>query len=401
MSLLKKLKTIYSDVEIKAILNYGDGSESSCILAFDDANKVIELLEILRLHHSYEIADMISGSYNICSCDNCATNVFDDETHSANSGDQRICTTCRQDEYRWSDQRDTYIHEDDFEEDEDDDYDCDPYNGVYNYETNVLDHLSFQRTANERQQEIKGKKLMYGGVELEVERRRNCRDDISEHINDQVLDGFAICKSDGSLDNGFEIVTAPSTYAMHKKNWSKFFEDKLCMEGLKGWSTDTAGLHIHFSRNALTPSEIGKILIFINDQTNNDFINEIAGRSSDQWAKTSPKKITDALRSSDKYEAINTSHSNTIELRIFRSNVSKHGFFRVLEFGFALTDFVKCTSLALTSLHYKSFHRFMARPENKSTYPNLCAWLIRKGHINGKPSRSISEQEELTSTATN
>ena len=59
MSLLKKLKTIYSDVEIKAILNYGDGSESSCILAFDDANKVIELLEILRLHHSYEIADMI------------------------------------------------------------------------------------------------------------------------------------------------------------------------------------------------------------------------------------------------------------------------------------------------------------------------------------------------------
>jgi len=343
------------------------------------------------LHDSY---------HDLTDCHDCGDDMFYDDSYSCYEGDYNICNSCCDNEYYFSENRDTYIHNEDYDE-YDSDYDDENYSGVYRYETNVLDHLDFQCTANEQQQQNKGMKLMYCGVELEVERRNNCPDDIAYHINTNVLPDFAICKSDGSLDNGFEIVTAPSTYAMHKKNWSKFFDDEQSRENLKGWSTDTAGLHIHLSRNALTPSEIGKILIFINDQTNNDFINQIAGRSSDQWAKKSPKKITDAYNSSDKYEAVNTSHRNTIELRIFRSNVSKHGFFRVLEFAFALSDFVKTTSIALTSLHYTAFFRFMSRPENKATYPNLSAWLIRKGHINGKPSRTISEQEELTNTATN
>ena len=333
-------------------------------------------------------------------CHDCGDAMFRDDSRQCYEGDFYICESCCDDNYYYSDNRETYIHNNDYDEYDSEDDDS-GYSGVYRYETNVLDHLDFQLTANEQQQQNKGKKLMYCGVELEVERRNNCPDDIAYHINTNVLPDFAICKSDGSLDNGFEIVTAPSTYAMHKKNWSKFFDDEQCRDNLKGWSTDTAGLHIHLSRNALTPSEIGKILIFINDETNKDFIDQIAGRSSHQWAKKSPKKITDAFNSSDKYEAVNTSHRNTIELRIFRSNVSKHGFFRVLEFAFALSDFVKSTSIALTSLHYTAFFRFMSRPENKSTYPNLSAWLIRKGHINGKPSRTISEQEELTSTATN
>ena len=347
------------------------------------------------------LVDSLNDSYyDLRDCHDCGDAMFDDDSYSCYEGDFTVCNSCSDDHYYYSENRDTYIANEDYDE-YDSDYDDEGYSGVHRYETNVLDHLDFQLTASEQQQQNKGKKLLYCGVELEVERRNNCPDDIAHHINTSVLPDFAICKSDGSLDNGFEIVTAPSTYAMHKKNWSKFFDDEQCRENLKGWSTDTAGLHIHLSRNALTPSEIGKILIFINDQTNNDFINQIAGRSSDQWAKKSPKKITDAYNYSDKYEAVNTSHRNTIELRIFRSNVSKHGFFRVLEFAFALSDFVKTTSIALTSLHYTAFFRFMSRPENKATYPNLSAWLIRKGYIHGKPSRTISEQEELTNTATN
>ena len=347
------------------------------------------------------LSESLCDSYHdLTECHDCGDSMYYDDSYSCYQGDFNVCNSCCDNGYYYSENQDSYISNDDYDE-YDSDYDDEDYSGVHRYETDVLDHLDFQRTSNELRQEQRGKKLMYCGVELEVERRNNCPDDIAYHINTNVLPDFAICKSDGSLDNGFEIVTAPSTYAMHKKNWSRFFDDKQCRENLKGWSTDTAGLHIHLSRNALTPSEIGKILIFINDQTNNDFINQIAGRSSDQWAKKSPKKITDAYNSSDKYEAVNTSHRNTIELRIFRSNVSKHGFFRVLEFAFALSDFVKTTSIALTSLHYTAFFRFMSRPENKATYPNLSAWLIRKGHINGKPSRTISEQEELTNTATN
>ena len=98
---------------------------------------------------------------------------------------------------------------------------------------------------------------------------------------------------------------------------------------------------------------------------------------------------------SDKYEAVNTSHRATIELRIFRSNVSKHGFYRVLEFTDALVHFARnYTGLTGMSLHYKTFLRFMSQQEIKAQYPNLSAWLIRKGYINGKPSRQVSWQGE-------
>ena len=234
-----------------------------------------------------------------------------------------------------------------------------------------------------------------------MERRKNCDAYIGEHVN-ELLNGFAICKSDGSLDNGFEIVTAPCSYAYHKKRWEDFFKNDKCMQQLKGWNTDTAGLHIHIGRATLTPTDIGKILVFINDETNNEFINAIAGRDSSQWAKKSPKKITDSLHSSEKYEAVNLSHSETIELRIFRSNISRYGFYRILEFVDALVHFVGESSLATTSLHYKAFYHFMKKPMCKSRYPNLTAWLIRKGFIDGKPSRKISSLDESdTNTATN
>ena len=243
---------------------------------------------------------------------------------------------------------------------------------------------------------------IYYGVELEVEKRTNCPHDLPYYITDNVLSGFAQCKSDGSLDRGFEITTAPATFEYHKKHWERFFNDDKCMTNLKGWNTDTAGLHIHISRKALRPTDIGKILVFVNDDTNTPFIKQIAGRTSDQWAKRSKKKIQDCTRTSEKYEAVNMSHPHTIELRIFKSNISKHGFYRVLEFTDALVQFSKnYTGLLGLSLHYKTFLRFMDNEIIKSQYPNLTAWLIRKGYLKGRASRKVSLQGELQDTATN
>ena len=119
-------------------------------------------------------------------------------------------------------------------------------------------------------------------------------------------------KGDGSLSNGFEIVTAPATLNAHKKYWKPFFDSgDEAINHLKSWNTDTSGIHVHISKSALSQSNIGKILVFINDVKNEDFINHIAGRSSNQWAKKSPKKISDGTRTdTDKYEAVNTSHRN-------------------------------------------------------------------------------------------
>ena len=365
------------------------------------ASKIQVLISKLEEYgnKAQELSADIRSNEDIDNCHDCGRAEFYDDMRSCYQGDFYVCDDCCSENYAWSDNQDTYLNYDDYDE-ENYDGGQNEESGVYEYCHRVEDDLGMLCMPNEKS--VPMNNLLYYGVELEVEKRNNCPYDIPYHIQDNVMSGFAQCKADGSLDGGFEITTAPATFEYHKKHWERFFKDDKCMNNLKGWNTDTAGLHIHISRKALRPTDIGKILVFINDDTNTNFIKAIAGRTSDQWAKRSKKKISDFHRSSDKYEAINMSHPHTIELRIFKSNISRHGFYRVFEFTDALVQFSKnYTGLTGLSLHYKTFLHFMKDDVIKSQYPNLTAWLIRKGYIKGRPSRKISLQEELHDTATN
>ena len=300
--------------------------------------------------------------------------------------DYLVCEGCCSDSYTFSEYRDTYVTYEDAEEDrseEDRDGERDEF--IYDYDYDVMDDLSLTSLSNERVE----LNTPYYGVELEVEKRKDCPNDIAERIHNlfHKYIPFALLKSDGSLSNGFEIVTAPSTLNAHKKYWQPFFDSNET-DYLKSWNTDTTGLHIHISRSALSQSNIGKILVFINDEKNQDFINHIAGRSSNQWAKKSPKKITDGMSmDTDKYEAVNTSHRNSIELRIFRGNLSRIGFFRVLEFVDCLVNFVKNNSPR--KLYHTDFVKWCELPQNRSSYPYFYGWLTRKSYCKGKPTRKI------------
>ena len=347
------------------------------------------------------LSENLRNNSNIDYCNDCETAEWQDNLFSCYQGDFYICEDCAGDNYRYSEYQDTYISVDDYDEETADlSEEQQEDSGVYDYCHRVEDDLGKLCLPHEKNRS-ENDQIFYG-VELEVEKRNGCPYDIPYYITDEVLRGFAQCKSDGSLDHGFEITTAPATFEYHKIEWEKFFKNTKCMQNLKGWNTDTAGLHVHISRKALRPTEIGKMLVFINDDINTPFISSIAGRTSNQWAKRSKKKVSDCYRSSEKYEAINMSHPHTIELRIFKSNISKHGFFRVLEFVDALVCFSKnYTGLTGLSLHYKTFLRFMDNEIIKSRYPNLTAWLIRKGYLKGRPSRRISLHDESIDTATN
>ena len=341
------------------------------------------------------LLDDVKANEDITTCSDCDTWEFFDQLRETYNGDGYVCEDCLSN-YSYSEYQDTYISCGDFENESEEQ---EEQEGIYDYMHRVENDLGKLKMPNETH----SKDLIYYGVELEVERRQSCPSDIGVLINDDILNGFAQCKSDGSLDNGFEITTTPATFGKQKENWEYFFKNKMCMESLKGWNTDTAGLHIHISRSALRLTEIGKLLVFINDETNNPFIKQIAGRESAQWAKRHPKKIADCLQSSEKYEAINMAHPNTIELRIFKSNISRNGFYRVLEFVDSLVYFCKnYTGLTGLSLHYKTYLKYLNNPEIKAQYPALTAWLIRKGYLSGRPSRKVSLQGELhENTATN
>ena len=357
---------------------------STPLSKYDKLRKFSELLGI----------DDYSFSY----CHDCSSLEHDTELLTCYE-DYGVCQTCIDDDYTYSEYRDTYVRYEDADDEEElyDEDSQDEY--VLSYDYDVMQDLKMTSTKDDKLQAD----TPYYGIELEVERRNNADEYTTKNIYNSFTDEngmqFALLKSDGSLSNGFEIVTAPATINAHKKHWDKFFKSDGIKE-VKSWNTDTTGMHIHISRTALTQLHIGKILVFINDEKNSEFVNHIAGRSSDQWAKKSSKKIIDCVQSSDKYEAINTSHRHTIELRIFKGNLARLGFYRVLEFVDALVSWSKVTSM--TKLSYTDFLNYIETPNIRSQYPIFYGWLSRKSYCVGKPSRKIDwsdEQNNLKETA--
>ena len=225
MTLLKFLRqqNNFTSNEVSQLLK-------DCILPdrfTNNARTVERFTRALRSFDDQNIIDLandIESQYEIRDCYDCQHIDFADDQVSCYEGDYHICQSCCDDNYSYSEYRSTYVQYEDYDDEEED---CgQDYNGVYDYCHRVEDDLGFQRLPHEKH----SKDTLYYGIELEVERRKNCPTDIAYHIQDNVLSGFAQCKSDGSLENGFEITTCPMTYGKHKEEWEKFFKDKQCMD---------------------------------------------------------------------------------------------------------------------------------------------------------------------------
>jgi hypothetical protein len=196
---------------------------------------------------------------------------------------------------------------------------------------------------------------LFFGLEIEVE----ARDDKSasaRYAHQLEYAELAYLKNDGSLNNGFEIVTHPMSHDFFKNEASQLWE---VLEGLRNtegirvrsWGTTTCGLHIHISRTGFNGgAHMHRFLNLV--YSNQDFYEKLAGRSSDQWAKFSDIVRRDYLRDedgnrvqddhgdyqirtqrtfkhklerdshSDRYSAINTNNRETLEMRIFKGTTN-------------------------------------------------------------------------------
>lgn len=192
---------------------------------------------------------------------------------------------------------------------------------------------------------------------------------------------FAACKPDGSLRCGIEIVTAPAEYSVHKKRWRKFFDD--VPEGLS--AKKNCGLHVHLSREPLGPIVVGRLAVFTGNPFNRCFVNTIARRKRNSYAKIWQKSIeagghrcTDRcfvehghresprnrVCTKGRYEALNLTPEKTIEFRIFASTTQGSEFFASLGFVESLRKF-------LTTL--TDSHRYRGR--SGFAHTTYCRWL--------------------------
>lgn len=251
---------------------------------------------------------------------------------------------------------------------------------IHTYSENVLGHL----TADDPD----GYGMLYG-VELEVEvpNGRTKRKELAEHVYDMFKD-HAILKEDGSLDCGFEIVTKPSPMAKHKEFFAKLSADKVCRRYLRSYDTATCGMHVHISRNGLTPLQIGKMQVFLHEPNNHDFIRAIAQRDPEEWADIKkPKKITDKDDKS-RYTALNLRPRHTVELRIFKGTLKATSIAKNLEFAEALVRWCSAATAGISEV--TNCKKFCAWVESHSyEWPALVAYLRYIDHLPSRPASPV------------
>ena len=209
---------------------------------------------------------------------------------------------------------------------------------------------------------------LYMGIELEVDTQtRNPNDmddeeydddennyDTSEHNYNSnyalhMMSGgkdTIFSKTDGSLSNGFEIVSHPMTLAKHLRSmkWQKGM-DYLTKMGYKSHNTSTCGLHIHINRNFFGSKSVqginGAKMSYLMESNKEDLIKftRRRGEELDRWARFGDMKrwlsgasartktmLSSAFRSQysprNKYVALNTIHAETFEFRIFKGTLN-------------------------------------------------------------------------------
>jgi hypothetical protein len=82
-------------------------------------------------------------------------------------------------------------------------------------------------------------------LEYETDNRNRAQLDVGK-----LMHGHALMKSDGSIRNGFEIVTCPATLDIHLDVFKKFYDN--IPKDLK--IAKNVGMHVHISRKPLSRS---------------------------------------------------------------------------------------------------------------------------------------------------
>lgn len=199
--------------------------------------------------------------------------------------------------------------------------------------------LKFHKTPDE------GKPL-YLGVELEVDKGGQNSDEATKFFDcfgtvDNDAE-FLMFEGDGSIDNGFEIITDPATLAFHRsirECYQSGFKT-LVHDGYRSYNTDTCGLHIHANKDYFTDKDI-EVLLSVVDKLWPD-IEKFSRRDKDgldHWAKKAckqPKEIIEQMHTDrsylDRYSAVNLQNRSTIEFRLFKGTLNPVSFFSSLEF---------------------------------------------------------------------
>ena len=300
---------------------------------------------------------------NYCICDDCGEYVHNDNVISDRH--TTLCVSCYENGYFICEDCNELLSTDHYAEDG-----CciscwpeETENGLHDY--------GYRPTP-----QFYGKSDLHFGIELEMESNGN---DIGNAI--EQLSETLYAKHDGSLHNGLEVVSHPTSWDWlqeHKDVWGGVL--KLSDSGFRSYNTSTCGMHVHMSKAAFTSLHLYKFLKLFFENPN--FILIISRRHKDnlqRWAsaETDESLVYKAKTKSSKtgrYTAVNLQNSDTVEIRIFRGTLSPTGFWRNVEFCKAVFDYTKQASVREVTT--QAFCQYVK--QNHKEFPNLAAFIEEK-----------------------
>lgn len=220
----------------------------------------------------------------------------------------------------------------------------------------------------------------YFGVELEIDGAGEYDSNadkilaIGNHDEPRVY-----CKHDGSLDEGFEIVSHPATLDshMHSFPWEQMMNAAVSM-GYRSHQATTCGLHVHISRDAFGRTKqaqeaaIARLLFFVEKHWNELLkFSRRTNRQLERWAarygyKDTPKEMMDHAKSYHygRYTCVNLTNTETVEIRIFRGTLKYNTFIATLQLVNRLCDVaIYLTDSELHAMSWSDFTAGITEPE--------------------------------------
>ena len=213
---------------------------------------------------------------------------------------------------------------------------------------------------------------LFFGVELEIQLLDSDKlERGSKWARKQLEPDIAILKSDGSIGGGFELVTMPTTYEHYRNESEKLWttiEKIRRTYGGRSWDTvdrtteyggGTCGMHIHVSRAGFTDVEHQhRFIAFIYHNT--EMMMKYSGRKNsfarfdDAWVMDLYEKPHISVehklnQGGDKYNAVNTSHADTFELRFFRGNMKIEAILANIGFAHAMVEYTRSVPTLIKS----------------------------------------------------
>lgn len=272
---------------------------------------------------------------------------------------------------------------------EGDDHDCDD-----DYESGVIHDYSYKpRPYFFPPKERAPDNRLYFGIELEVEATRgerlSCAEEVQNSLGERVY-----LKYDGSLSNGFEIVTHPHTLEAFRKDFAFDKFASFRRSGLRSWDTTTCGLHVHVSRDAfgipydsrtdnysehITSRQTHEVRFMKLIYDNETQVCKLAGRKSGYAHFGDKGNLMRKAREQgyDRHVAVNTENDSTLEVRIFKGSLRPERVLGAIEFVHAGVEYTRDLKVngKNRALSWLAFCGYVHA--NQDRYSNLYALMLK------------------------